>query len=297
MIGVSSSVKREAGVPVLAWGSVWDWVKYLATPFPGHLRDMGYARELRQLGSRKERCQAAWRPHLERTRSLILEAVDRCSRYDKVVIVGSGLLFDIPVAELSKRFREVTLVDILHLWQVRTAVSAYSNVRLHPVDITGVVKEVHAAARGGGALQMSECKPEFFLNDGIDLVVSANILSQLPVLPNGYASRWLNRRSPEQVKGFSRGLVINHLDWLASFTGNVCLIADLERLHCDGEKVVRREQSLWGVELPEGGQEWMWELAPRPEIEWNRDIRHRVVGYAEFPKRVWLDQPSTKAGA
>jgi len=297
MIGVSSSVKREAEVSALAWDSVWDWIKYLAIPFPRHLRDMGYDRELRQLGSRKERCRAAWRPHLERTRSLILEAVDRCNRYDKVVIVGSGLLFDIPVAELSERFREVTLVDILHLWQVRAAVSAYSNVRLHPMDITGIVKKVHAAAHGGGALQVPECKPEFFLNDGIDLVVSANILSQLPVLPNGYASRWLNRVSPEQVKGFSRGLVINHLDWLASFTGNVCLIADLERLYCDGEKVVSREQSLWGVDLPEGGQEWMWELAPRPEIVWNRDIRHRVVGYAEFPKRVWLDQRSAKARA
>ena len=278
-------------------GLIWDGIKYLATPFPRHLRVMGYARELRHLGCRRKRCEAAWRPHLERTRSLILEAADRCDDTGKALIVGSGLLFDIPVAELSRRFREVVLVDILHLWTVRKEANRYPNVRLQQVDVTGVVKEVHATARGGRALEMSECKPNFFLDDGFDLVVSANILSQLPVLPNGYASRWINKSVPGQMKAFSRRLVINHLDWLASFAGNVCLIADLDRLYCNGETVVSREGSLWGIDLPEGGREWLWDLAPRPEMEPKFDVRHRVAGYAEFPKQTWLERRDSMAAA
>lgn len=250
---------------------------------------MGYARGLRRLGSRGRRCQVAWQPHLERSRSLILEAADYCARNEKLLILGSGLLFDIPLAELSRRFREVILVDILHLWQVRSAVSRYPNVRLQCVDVNGIVKEVHALARSGRALGVPEYKPDFFHEDGFDLVVSANILSQFPLAPVRYATRRGNRSAPWQVREFCRWLVINHLDWLASFAGNVCLISDLERLYCDGENVVCREGSLWGVDLPEGGREWTWDLAPKPEIEPNYDVRHQVVGYAEFPKQVWLE--------
>ena len=238
----------------MAFDLIRDGIEYLTTPFPRHLRDMGYVRELRQLAARGKRRFAEWRPHTERTRSLILEAAERCSLHDKALIVGSGLLFDIPIADLSRRFREVVLVDILHLWQVRRAVGAYSNVRLEQLDVTGVAEEMHTAARRRRTLAEPQCKPKFFLDDGFDLVVSANILSQLPVVPNGYASRWKYRSTPEQVRRFSRRLVIDHLDWLASFSGNVCLIADLERLYCDGDKVVGREESLWGVDLPEGGR-------------------------------------------
>ena len=146
--------------------------------------------------------------------------------------------------------------------------------------------------RSGRALDVPEYKPDFFLQDGFDLVVSANILSQLPLSPLRYASRRENRPIPRQVRAFARRLVVNHLDWLASFAGNVCLISDLERLYCEGENVVCREGSLWGVDLPQGGREWMWDLDPQPEIEPNYDVRHRVVGYAQFPKQSWL--PSRK---
>ena len=89
----------------------------------------------------------------------------------------------------------------------------------------------------------------------------------------------------------------NHLDWLCSFPGTACLVTDLERL-CYGERgLASREQSLWGVELPEGGREWLWELAPKPEMYFHLDVRHRVGGYASFPKRAWLDARDRTAAA
>ncbi len=226
----------------------------------------------------------------------MLEAADRCKKFDAVLVVGSGLLFDIPTVELSRRFRKVILADIVHLWQVRRAVHPLGNVHLESVDITGVVKDVHARTPAGRGLEVPVPKPNLFLGDKIDLVISSNLLSQLPVTPNGYASRRTRGPSPGLVRSFSRQLVIRHLDWLASFAGNVCLISDLERHHCKESKVVDREQSLWGVNLPEGGREWFWDLAPRPEMEWDRDVRHRVVGYSEFPKRVWRERRSELCG-
>ena len=280
----------------LRWELIWDGFKYLLTPFPLHLKKMGYARELKNLRIRRQRCHTAWQPHLERTKSLILEAAECCTQRNTVLIIGSGLLFDIPLTELSKRFREVILVDILHLRQVHRIIDSYSNVRLHRLDITGIVKEVHAITSSGMPLKVPDFKPQFFLSDRVDLVASVNIVSQLPVLPNGYVYKKLRSSNSEWVKKFSRQLVINHLDWLASFTGNVCLISDLERLYCDGDTVLKREKSLWGVELPTGRQEWEWNLAPRPEIEWKQDIRHRVVGYPEFPKTKWHSSRDTLDG-
>ena len=131
-VGVVGRANREGRR--MAFALIRDAIEYLTTPFPRHLRDMGHVHELRQLAARAKRCCAAWRPHLERSRSLILEAADRCVRNDKALIVGSGLLFDIPITELTRRLREVVLVDILHLWQVRRAVRSYSNVRLEQVE-------------------------------------------------------------------------------------------------------------------------------------------------------------------
>ena len=274
----------------------WDFVRYLATPVPRHLKDMGYVRGMRELDARGHRCRAAWQPHVTRSRALILEAAGHCRRTGKALVLGSGPLFDIPVAELSWRFREVVLVDVLHLWRVRSALARYPNVRLESLDVTGVVKHAHALAHDGRALETPDYKPDFFLEDGCDLVVSANILSQLPLAPVRYASRQKNKPAPGQVEAFSRRLVVNHLDWLASFAGNVCLMSDLERLYCDGDEVLRREESLWGVSLPEGGREWLWELAPRPEIETDSDVRHRVAGYAAFPGKAWLESREKAPG-
>ncbi len=37
-------------------------------------------------------------------------------------------------------------------------------------------------------------------------------------------------------------------------------------------------------------EEWMWEPGPKPEMDPRRDVRHRVVGYVEFPKGAWLER-------
>lgn len=253
---------------------------------------------MRRLRFRGQRCEAAWRSHIFRSRTLILEAARHCRRNEKVLILGSGPLFDIPVAELSWRFRNVVLVDLLHPWKVHTLARRYPNVRLQCIDVTGVIQRAYTALLDGRSLEeVPQCKPDFFLDDEVDLVVSANILSQLPLAPVRYASRLKRRTAPWEAKAFSRRLVVNHLDWLASFSGNVCLMSDLERLYCDGDTVVCQHRSLWGVDLPLGGQTWTWDLGPKPEIDPNLDVRHRVIGYARFPKQLWLEDTESRTKA
>ena len=249
---------------------------------------MGYIREMKALRTRRNRCSAAWRPHLERTRALILEAATRCGQRRNALIVGSGLLFDVPLAELSGRFDRVVLVDLVHSWSVHRQAGRFSNVRLLPLDVTGVVEQCYALARRRVRAPLPQRPVDCLLGEAFDLVASVNVLSQLPVLPNGYLSRRIRSLTDVQIADFSRALVKNHLDWICSFPGIACLVADLERLHYDHGRLVGREGSLWGVALPEGGREWDWDLAPRPEMDFRLDVRHRVVGYSSFPKQAWL---------
>lgn len=264
------------------------WIDYLTHPTPWHLRAMGYVREMRALRARRNRCRAAWRPHLEHTRALILEAAMQCEQRRNALVVGSGLLFDVPLAELSSRFDSVVLVDIVHPWSVLRQAGRLANVRPISLDITGVVERCYALARKRERAPLPQHPVDCFHGEAFDLVASVNVLSQLPVVPNGYMSsrmRWLT--APERAE-FSRALVKNHLDWMCSFPGVACLVANLERQYCDRGKLASREDSLWGVGLPNGGREWIWDLAPRPEMHFHLDVRHRVVGYPSFPKQAWL---------
>ena len=120
-------------------------------------------------------------------------------------------------------------------------------------------------------------------------------LSRLARLPGD--SRRIPSPTEAETREFSRALVRSHLDWLCSFPGVACLVTDLERL-CYGDcGLASREGSLWGVTLPEGGRDWMWDLAPRPDTYFHLDVRHRVGGYASFPKRAWLDAREWTAAA
>ena len=273
------------------------WLDYLAIPVPRHVRQMGYVRELRALRARRNRCREAWRSHLEHTREVILEAAARCERRRRALVVGSGLLFDVPLGELSRQFGSVVLVDIVHAWSVHREACRFSNVRLVPLDITGVVERCHALARRRAPAPLPQRPVACFAGEDFDLVASVNVLSQLPVVPNGYMSRRIRSLTEADTREFSRALVRNHLDWLCSFPGVACLVTDLERL-CYGDcGRVSREGSLWGVTLPEGGRDWLWDLAPRPEMYFHLDVRHRVGGYASFPKRAWLAARARTAAA
>ncbi len=267
-----------------------NWLRYLVTPFPRHLRHMGYVRELKALGQRQRRCDMAWKPHLQKTRALIVEAAEKCQDRRAALIVGSGLLFDIPLEQLCRLFDEVVLVDIIHLWPVRKHLQRYDNLRLVQCDVTGIVEQTYHSARKRQLPRLSPAPPGGFQQQGFDLVVSVNIASQLAVLPNGYVSRRVPEFTRERMVGFSRCLMQNHLDWLSSFPNRVCLIADLERLYHNDHRIYSREESLWGLSLPAGYREWCWNLAPRPEMSFRYDVSHRVAGFPDFPKQQWQAQ-------
>lgn len=245
-----------------------EWVQYLTTPCPRHLRRLGYLKQMIGMQARHKRCRDAWGPHLQQTRQLIIEAADACPGRGTAVVLGSGLLLDVPVAELSAAFDEVVLVDILHMPQVwsrvRREVAGIGNVRLDERDITGVIKALSCGKQPTpDAVDLGA--------EGADLVVSCNILSQLGILPE--------LLSP----GISQALMRAHLDALVSHPGTICLITETAHRLEQGGAEVESSDPLHGVAIPEAlktnMKKWDWDFAPRPERHSRYDLIHTVEGF------------------
>lgn len=247
-----------------------EWITFLTTPCPWPLRRLGYLREVIGTQSRYRRCAAAWAPHLENSRRAILAAAHDLPARRKVTVLGSGLLLDVPLAELAALFDEVALVDVLHLRPVRRAARRFSNVRLIAADVSGVIGQLPDP----GAVPPSPDLPD----GDADLVVSANLLTQLPFLP----CRWLSRRadSEEAIAAFARALMGEHLQALARLPGRVCLITEVEHRLCNGGDTVSTFDPLYGLDVGTATDEWLWDIAPSPEINRRYDVRYRVVATA-----------------
>ncbi|HYD29414.1 MAG TPA: hypothetical protein VEB64_00940 [Azospirillaceae bacterium] len=241
---------------------------WLVTPCGPEARRLGYLSESLALAARRRRCRAAWQPHIDAAQGVVRDAVARCRGRGRVVVLGSGLLAEIPLEALAESFAEVMLVDMVHLPSVRRRARRLPNVRLVERDVTGTAE---ALAHG----RRPEPAPPPLAEFAADLAVSANLLSQLPLLP-------LERLDGPGAAAFARALIEGHLDWLKRLAPVACLITDVERLTVDGQGVRDRSDALFGVELPPGGREWLWTVAPRPELFRDADRVHRMVGFADL---------------
>lgn len=241
-----------------------DLVLYLATPAPWRHRRLGYVRESVLLTSRARRCRRAWAPHCAAARAAMLEAAATLARRDLVVVLGSGGLDDVPLPELAAGFGRVVLVDVVHPLKARLAARRHGNVRLVGADLVA------------GAAPVAD------LCGTANLTISANLLSQLPIVPLDR----LEARGQPVPEGLGARIVADHLAALDGLAGRVCLIADtVQREEDRAGRVTGRLDLLHGVVLPEPARAWDWELAPFGEAEADRRLIHRVHAYPDWRER------------
>jgi hypothetical protein len=259
-----------------------DWLDPLLTSCPGPLKAMGYLQELRGIRKRYQRCREEWAEHVERTRSVILRGVECCRSQRKAVVFGGGLLHDIPLEELSRAFREVILVDLVHPFHSRWMARHLTNVRRLTADVTATIDILYRNA-WEAHIPLPRSEPRLFLDDPeLDFTASVNLLSQLPCVPMTYLSRQ-GVHSPADIDAFARHLIDAHLRYLSRLPGMVTLISDVERLKITlAGQIVERRDLLFGATLPTPDSEWEWRLAPCPEADPRHHYYRRVVGIAAF---------------
>jgi len=258
----------------------WAW---LSTPCSREARRFGYLKEAIAFESRHRRCDAAWQEHLVRCHAAVRESLSRCERHGTALVMGSGLALEYPLAELAARFERVVLADMVHLHGMRRQAARHDNVVLLETDLSMIARRLldHGSAADAAELDMwITSVPTPFASLGpVDWVLSANVLSQLPLLPVA----WLGRQQPHldsaTLEHFGRSLMLRHLDLLSGFEAECLLLADAEHTVRDavGNEVEHSDfATALGLET-HAVSSWTWPVAPRGELpdDWTRE--HRVV--------------------
>ena len=254
-----------------------DLFKSLAVECPAPAERLGLAKEHLDIARRHGRVKGAWAPHLARCREVILAAAERCPRRDRLLVIGAGDCLDVPVTGLAERFGEVVLADIVvGAGAKRLARQFPGRVRCVNWDASGAlatlaaVRETVSAADAPGIFARAEAGPP--PGGEADLVVSANCLSQLGLVPgHSLKAKEGDQALPERC---ARAAARRHLEWLRARSGLRLLLADAARLDIgpDG-RLLKRETLYERYGMPKPDQTWRWDLAPIPE--WSKDF-HRV---------------------
>ena len=261
---------------------IFEFLEYLTTDCPRYARRLGYLKEAIAIRARQGRLGAAWEPHLENSKEVIREAMERCDRRRTALVLGSGLLLDIPLDSLAGTFETVRLVDVVHLRPARRQASAYPNVVLETQDVSGMAADFQQRYREGWRGHPVPAPTAFLDDSQIDLLVSANLMAQLPIFP----AAMLVRRGAldgDAFDRFCRAVMQAHLDYLRSFDAPACLITETRREALDrAGNSVQAHDALYGIRLPKGGREWDWDLAPLGEVSRDHALRNRVAGFCDI---------------
>lgn len=253
---------------------------HLAAHTTPALRRLGLVGESIALASRARRQRKAWAPHEAACHAVIERVIAALPHHRKVVVLGSGLLRDVPVATLLARFQQVVLVDAVHLPHIRW--------HLRKQHITWLTRDLSGVANWlTGEMQGREAPVQDLAQDSeIDLVISANLLSQLPIQPED----WLDRH-PGRAKALPTDLlhhiIAGHLEDLAAFPCPVCLLTDVEMIERDQTGATTDTLDLMrGVALPAPDATWEWLVAPRGEIDHTHSYHHRVFAYENLRQSI-----------
>lgn len=235
----------------------------LTTPASRYARRLGYVHEGIAIEARYRRCYTDWAPHIGRCHRAIQAATDECTTHNLVVVLGSGPLYDIPLDALAEAFSQVVLLDVFHPPRARRLLTRWPNVSALEHDLLGLdVGGADAADRAAGCLAGWRKKVPV-----ADLVISANLLSQLPLIPLLTRGAARFRRRECEAEAWSRAIMQAHLDDLAAGPGRPCLISEWRRRWFDRNgNEVDSELPLSGVMLPAPSDCWSWTVAPPGEL-------------------------------
>jgi hypothetical protein len=244
------------------------------------LTRMGYYNYQNGLIYRHLNQEGGWEKHLEHCRQFIIKALD-FYKPEKVTVLGSGWLLDLPFAELVERTPKICLVDIVHPPDVITQVESFKNVELIEQDITGgLIAEVWQKSgiynfinklRSLEKIIVPEYKPD----GDPGMVISLNILTQLESLLIDF----LKKRSKIKEEEFDLlriEIQRSHIDFLKRHKS--VLITDCAEVITNKSGSIKTIPTLL-TDLPPSNfrEEWTWNFDHTGADFYNSRSKFHVV--------------------
>ncbi len=158
------------------------------------LHRMGFYNDQSGIIRRYKREESVWQPHIEACKRLIIRAVSE-TEPRHITVTGAGSLLDLPLPDLIRQNRTITLVDIVPPLPAVTEAANLQGVSFLEDDVSGgLVERVYRLTSRTvfrhkvdvpALLDFGSWSPPA----GTDMVISLNILTQLTALPVDYLRR------------------------------------------------------------------------------------------------------------
>ncbi|WP_413290124.1 hypothetical protein [Bdellovibrio sp. HCB337] len=253
---------------------ILEWLEYLRTKSTKTAKDWGYVYQNISLKFRSRRCAKAWKSHNENCREFVRGHLAK-TQPKSIVVVGSGLLLEVPIEALLATAEKVYLVDLVHAPEIRRLAAKHPQIELIERDISGLLGLLK---KGTGPFQLKNIPwkqlPVWDLPK-VDLIISANLLSQIPLM----ISEALPMTS-ETYEKFARSVRDQHIERLFGQSQKVLLFADFETRYIghDGQRI---KTEMYNVNLQDlkFDREWIWEISPFGETSKDYKIEMLVRGY------------------
>lgn len=227
--------------------------------------------------------EGGWDSHLEHCRNFIIRALD-FYKPEKVTVLGSGWLLELPLAEMIEKTGKVFLVDVVHPPEVIRQTANLKNVELIAEDITGgLIDEIWQKTKKYSFFNKlksldSIIIPEY--NPGFDpgMVISLNILTQLESLLIAF----LRKRSvisEEEFNSLRAEIQKKHIDFLKK--NQSVIISDLAEVITNKTGDINTISTLL-TDLPpfQFREEWRWDFDQRGVDFYNSRSFMKVVALA-----------------
>jgi hypothetical protein len=238
-----------------------------------HDGPFGHLVESISLRSKEKRCRENWLPHLKSCKNFIMQHCQQLNNKNTVVILGSGPLHEIPIDWLSQNFNKVILVDIIHLQSTKKSVEHLPNLTFVEHDISELEESL---AKG----DLTPKIPVKKFSPDCSIVISANILSQIPLHLERYIDSKLKKINLFDKEAYLEASCNNHLLYLKSFSCPVLLYCDGERLYKNAKgEVLEKEQGLPDLSLLKPEREWSWDVSPINEVSKGIKVEMKVSAY------------------
>ncbi len=249
--------------------------KYFYSKSTKEARTFGHLYESISLIEREKRCRAFWLSHRENCKLVIAEASARIENKSSVLILGSGPLHEIPIELLANTFNRVDLIDVVHLRETKNKFRHLKNVNFIEADVTELEKPLLQDKKPINKI------PTLFLKDNYDLVISANLLSQLSYhLKNFLEKKAKPKLSESDLLNFAHQVTLDHYQYLQKFSSPVILITDVETILQDkNDRLIDKETPYINFSFPKPYREWLWNVAPIPEYHQDISLKMKVQAF------------------
>jgi hypothetical protein len=222
---------------------------------------MGFYSDQSGIIRRYKREVEFWEEHLKKTKESILICSGNKNK-NKIAILGSGWLLDIPMEEISQLFSEIWLFDICHPKVIKELYNG-ENIHFIETDLSGFALPVYKMCKSARKITpeiVNALTPEFSYNfQSFDYVVSCNILDQLDDLLIEYI-----RRNSIISKEIEKSLRIKLQEiHISSLPDNKSLIiTDVQELIVDANNSIISEKQLIYSKMKnrKSKMEWIWKF-------------------------------------